>query len=67
MTAEDRKEMADMAEKAQNPILKKRLQTRVAESEKVAKKLEIQKRKDKTFSSLKTSKIAAFQKKALTR
>lgn len=38
MTAEDRKEMAEQAEKAQNPILKKRLETRAVESELVAKK-----------------------------
>ncbi len=39
MTAEDRKEMAEQAEKAQNPILKKRLETRAVESELVAKKM----------------------------
>lgn len=46
MTAEDRKEMAEQAEKAQNPILKKRLETRAVESELVAKKMEVQKRRE---------------------
>jgi len=46
MTEQDRKEMAELAEKAQNPQLKARLQQRVEESGKVAKKMEIQKRKE---------------------
>lgn len=65
MTAEDRKEMAELAAGAKNPILKNRLETRVTESEKVAKKLEIQKRKDKTITSLKSPafKVALNKKK----
>lgn len=62
MTAADRKELADLAANAQNPVLKARLTTRVAESEKVAKKMEIQKRKDKAASSMKVSKLAMFKR-----
>ena len=52
MTAEDRKEMAEQAEKAQNPILKKRLETRAVESELVAKKMEVQKRREAASAKL---------------
>lgn len=67
MTAEDRKEMKDLAANAKNPYLKQRLETRVTESEKVAKKLEIQKRRAKTMSAMKATKIALLNKKANAR
>jgi adenosine deaminase len=56
MTPEDRKEMAEAAEKAENPVLKNRLAVRVEESGKVAKKLELQKRRAKTMASMKNGK-----------
>ena len=59
MTAEDRKEMAALAENAQNPYLKQRLETRVAESGKVAKKMEIQKRKESARKSKKETPFVA--------
>ena len=58
MSAEDRKEMAEQAEKAQNPILKKRLETRAVESELVAKKMELQKRRE-AASAKRAPKLAA--------
>lgn len=58
MSAEDRKEMAEQAEKAQNPILKKRLETRAVESELVAKKMEVQKRRE-AASAKRAPKLAA--------
>ena len=57
MTPEQRKAFALLAEKAQNPELKARLTQRVEESAKVAKKMEIQKRKE---SVRKASKNVAF-------
>lgn len=66
MSAEDRKEMAEQAEKAQNPILKKRLETRAVESELVAKKMEVQKRKEAT-SMKKAPKLAAILNNKRTR
>ena len=66
MTAEDRKEMAEQAEKAQNPILKKRLETRAVESELVAKKMEVQKRKE-AASMKKAPKLAAILNNKRTR
>ena len=59
MTAEDRKEMAEQAEKAQNPILKKRLETRAVESELVAKKMEVQKRRE-AASAKRAPKLTAI-------
>lgn len=59
MSAEDRKEMAELAEKAENPILKQRLAVRVEESGKVAKKMELQKRKARTMASLKNNAFRA--------
>ena len=59
MTAEDRKEMAQLAEKAQNPVLKQRLETRVEESGKVAKKMELQKRKARTMAGMKKNVFQA--------
>lgn len=67
MTAEDRKEMAELAAAAKNPVLKKRLETRTAESEKTAKKLEIQKRREKAMSSMHAVKLAAINKKTAGR
>ena len=67
MTAEDRKEMQELAENAENPILKKRLETRVTESEKVAKKMEIQKRRAETMKAMKATKMALLNRKAATR
>ena len=58
MSAEDRKEMAEQAEKAQNPILKKRLETRAVESELVSKKMEVQKRRE-AASAKRAPKLAA--------
>ncbi len=66
MSAEDRKEMAEQAEKAQNPILKKRLETRAVESELVAKKMEVQKRKE-AASMKKAPKLAAILNNKRTR
>lgn len=59
MTAEDRKEMAQLAEKAQTPVLKQRLETRVEESGKVAKKMELQKRKARTMAGMKKNVFQA--------
>ena len=67
MTAEDRREMKDLADKAKNPYLKKRLETRAAESEKVAKKLEIQKRRAKTMKTMKASRFALLAQKTAGR
>ena len=68
MSSEDRKEMKDLADKAKNPALKQRLETRVAESEKVAKKMEIQKRRANTIKSMNTARMLMLGKKAgLTR
>ncbi len=67
MTAEDRREMKDLADKAKNPYLKKRLETRAAESEKVAKKLEIQKRRAKTMKTMKASRFALLAQKTTGR
>ena len=64
MTAEDRKEMKDLAANAKNPYLKQRLETRVTESEKVAKKMEIQQRRAKTMSAMKATKMALLNRKA---
>ena len=66
MTAEDRKEMAEQAEKAQNPILKKRLETRAVESELVAKKMEVQKRR-KAASAKRAPKLTAILNNKRTR
>lgn len=66
MTAEDRKEMAEQAEKAQNPILKKRLETRAVESELVAKKMEVQKRRE-AASAKRASKLTAILNNKRTR
>ena len=66
MTAEDRKEMAEQAEKAQNPILKKRLETRAVESELVAKKMEVQKRRE-AASAKRTPKLTAILNNKRTR
>lgn len=66
MSAEDRKEMAEQAEKAQNPILKKRLETRAVESELVAKKMEVQKRKE-AASMKKAPKLTAILNNKRTR
>ena len=62
-TAEDRKEMCDLAANAKNPILKQRLQTRADESDKVAKKMEIQKRRAKTMKAMTASKLALIAQK----
>lgn len=62
-TAEDRKEMRDLAANAKNPILKQRLQTRADESDKVAKKMEIQKRRAKTMKAMTASKLALIAQK----
>ena len=67
MTEEDRKEMQELAENVENPILKKRLETRVAESEKVAKKMEIQKRRAQTMSAMKATKMALLNRKMAER
>ena len=67
MSAEDRREMKELADSAKNPVLKRRLETRVAESEKVAKKLEIQKRRMKAMKTMKASKLALLNRKAATR
>ena len=66
MTAEDRKEMAEQAEKAQNPILKKRLETRAVESELVAKKMEVQKRRE-AASAIRAPKLTAILNNRRTR
>lgn len=66
MTAEDRKEMAEQAEKAQNPILKKRLETRAVESELVAKKMEVQKRRE-AASAKRSPKLTAILNNKRTR
>lgn len=66
MTAEDRKEMAEQAEKAQNPILKKRLETRAVESELVAKKMEVQKRRE-AASAKRAPKLTAILNNKRTR
>ncbi len=66
MSAEDRKEMAEQAEKAQNPILKKRLETRAVESELVAKKMEVQKRRE-AASAKRTPKLTAILNSKRTR
>lgn len=66
MTAEDRKEMAEQAEKAQNPILKKRLETRAVESELVAKKMEVQKRRE-VASAKRAPKLTAILNNKRTR
>ena len=66
MTAEDRKEMAEQAEKAQNPILKKRLETRAVESELVAKKMEVQKRRE-AASAKRAPKLTAILNNKHTR
>lgn len=67
MTAEDRKEMKDLADNAKNPTLKQRLETRVSESEKVAKKLEIQQRRAKAMNAMKVSKMVMLKRKANSR
>ncbi len=67
MSAEDRSELKDLAAKASNPFLKKRLETRVYESEKVAKKLEIQKRRAKTLKTMKASRTALLNQKVTGR
>ena len=67
MSAEDRKEMKELAEKAKNPFLKKRLETRVSESEKVAKKLEIQQRRSKAMNAMRATKMALLNRKAAGR
>lgn len=66
MTAEDRKEMAEQAEKTQNPILKKRLETRAVESELVAKKMEVQKRRE-AASAKRAPKLTAILNNKRTR
>ena len=66
MSAEDRKEMAEQAEKAQNPILKKRLETRAVESELVAKKMEVQKRRE-SASAKRAPKLTAILNSKRTR
>ena len=66
MSAEDRKEMAEQAEKAQNPILKKRLETRAVESELVAKKMEVQKRRE-SASAKRAPKLTAILNNKRTR
>ncbi len=66
MSAEDRKEMAEQAEKAQNPILKKRLETRAVESELVAKKMEVQKRRE-AASAKRAPKLTAILNSKRTR
>ena len=66
MTAEDRKEIAEQAEKAQNPILKKRLETRAVESELVAKKMEVQKRRE-AASAKRAPKLTAILNNKRTR
>ncbi|MBR1778744.1 MAG: adenosine deaminase [Alphaproteobacteria bacterium] len=67
MTAEDRQELKDLASNAKNPILKQRLETRAAESEKVAKKLEIQQRRAKAISAMKATKMALLNRKSVSR
>lgn len=67
MSAEDRKEMRDLAANAKNPVLKQRLETRVTESEKVAKKLEIQKRRTKALNTMKATKLAMLNKRSIDR
>ena len=67
MSEEDRKEMQELASKAKNPILKQRLETRVSESEKVAKKMEIQKRRAQTMTAMKATKMALLNKKTASR
>lgn len=67
MSAEDRKEMKELAEKAKSPILKQRLETRVSESEKVAKKLEIQQRRSKAMNAMRATKMALLNRKAAGR
>lgn len=59
MTAQDRAEMAELAAKAQNPQLKARLEQRVEESGKVAKKMEIQKRKEAARHGKKAAPFSA--------
>lgn len=66
MTAEDRKEMAEQAEKAQNPILKKRLETRAVESELVDQKMEVQKRRE-AASAKRAPKLTAILNNKRTR
>ena len=63
MSAEDRKEMKDLAAAAKNPVLKQRLETRVTESEKVAKKMEIQQRRAKAMNAMRATKLALLNKK----
>ncbi len=63
MNAQDRQEMSQLSEKAINPTLKKRLSTRVEEGNKVAKKLEIQQKKNKTMSAMKASRFKALSDK----
>ncbi|MCQ2914635.1 MAG: adenosine deaminase [Alphaproteobacteria bacterium] len=58
MSAEDRKEMAELAANAKNPILKERLDSRVKESERVAKKMRIEEMKGKALKSSKSSNLA---------
>ncbi len=67
MSAEDRKEMKELAEKAKSPVLKQRLETRVSESEKVAKKLEIQQRRSKAMNAMRATKMALLNRKAAGR
>ena len=67
MTAEDRRQMKEQADNAKSPYLKKRLETRVYESEKVAKKLEIQKRRAKTMKTMKASRFALLAQKTTGR
>ena len=67
MSAEDRKEMKELAEKAKSPVLKQRLETRVSESEKVAKKLEIQQRRSKAMNAMRATKMALLNRKTAGR
>ena len=67
MSAEDRQEMKDLAANAKNPILKQRLETRATESEKVAKKMEIQQRRAKALSTMKAAKMAMLNRKSSSR
>ena len=67
MSAEDRKEMKELAEKAKSPVLKQRLETRVSESEKVAKKLEIQQRRSKAMNAMRATKMALLNREAAGR
>ena len=65
MTPEDRKEMKELAEKAKNPFLKQRLETRVTEAEKAAKKKEIQEKRAGAMTILKAKRMAALINKKL--